>query len=313
MHVAVSIVGFQNPDDIVGCLAALDRSTCADFEVIICENGGVEAFEALRQVLPDQLAGGQPVRAVLAPGNLGYAGGVNVCIRETPGAHAWWVLNPDTQPDPAAMALLVARLSVGDCEAVGSTIYLPDERVQSHGGRWRPWLARAESIGHGSLLSVTPDPKVIEREQNYLNGASMMIGRRFLDVVGPMREEYFLYCEEVEWCLRGLQLGMRLGFAPGAFVLHHVGTTTGSYADIRKRPKTPIYLNERNKMLTTRDVFPSLLSVAALGSFALIFLRFGLRGAWRQVGYAVGGWLAGIANQRGVPVWIANAKAGKPS
>lgn len=304
MHIAVSIVGFRNPDDIVGCLSALAQSTYADFEVIICENGGAEAFEALGRVLPARLAGEQSVRAVLAPGNLGYAGGVNVCIQQTPDADAWWVLNPDTQPDPSAMALLVARLSVGDCDAVGSTIYLPDGRVQSHGGRWRSWLARAESIGHGSPLSTAPNPAMIEREQNYLNGASMMMSRRFLDVVGPMREEYFLYCEEVEWCLRGVQLGMRLGFAPGAFVLHHVGTTTGSYADIRKRPKTPIYLNERNKMLTTRDVFPGRLPLAALGSFALIFMRFGRRGAWKQVGYAIAGWTAGLTNQRGVPRWL---------
>lgn len=306
MHVAVSIVGFRNPDDIVGCLTALDRSTYANFEVIICENGGAEAFEALGRVLPDRLAGGQLVRAVLARGNLGYAGGVNVCINETSSADAWWVLNPDTQPDPAAMGLMVARLSAGDCDAVGSTIYLPDGQVQSHGGRWRSWLARAESMGHGSPLSAIPDPAMIEREQNYLNGASMMMGRRFLDVVGPMREEYFLYCEEVEWCLRGIRLGMRLGFAPGALVLHHVGTTTGSYADIRKRPKAPIYLNERNKMLTTRDVFPGRLPVAALGSFALIFARFGRRGAWRQVGYAVAGWAAGLADRRGVPGWLAS-------
>lgn len=305
MHVAVSIVGFRNADDIVGCLAALDQSTHADFEVIICENGGADAFAALQCVLPDRLAAGQLVRAVLASGNLGYAGGVNVCICETPHADAWWVLNPDTQPDPAAMALQVMRLSVGDCEAVGSTIYLPDGRVQSHGGRWRSWLARAESIGHGSLLSAVPDPTAIEREQDYLNGASMMIGRRFMEVVGPMREEYFLYCEEVEWCLRGKQLGMRLGFAPGALVLHHAGTTTGSYADIRKRPKTPVYLNERNKMLTTRDVFPRRFAVAALASFALIFLRFGRQGALRQVGYAAAGWAAGLANKRGVPSWIA--------
>lgn len=304
MHIAVSIVGFRNPHDIVDCLAALDQSSYPDFEVIICENGGVEAFEALRQALPVRLAGGQSVRAVLASGNLGYAGGVNVCIKETPDADAWWVLNPDTLPTPTAMALQVARLSVGDCEAVGSTIYLPDGRVQSHGGRWRPWLARAESIGHGSLLSVIPDPALIEREQNYLNGASMLIGRRFLDVVGPMREEYFLYCEEVEWCLRGLQLGMRLGFAPDAIVLHRAGTTTGSYADIRARPKTPVYLNERNKMLTTRDVFPARLPIAALGSLILILLRFGRRGAWRQVIYGLEGWMAGMANNRGVPGWL---------
>lgn len=304
MHVVVSIVGFRNPEDIASCLSALDRSTYQDFEVVICENGGLEAFEALRQTLPERLPGGQPVRAVLAPGNLGYAGGVNVCIRQAPDADAWWVLNPDTQPDPDAMALQVARLSVGDCEAVGSTIYLPDGRVQSHGGRWRPWLARAESIGYGSLLSLAPNPAVIEGEQNYLNGASMMVGRRFVDVVGFMREEYFLYCEEVEWCLRGIQLGMRLGFAPGAFVLHYVGTTTGSYADIRKRPVTPVYLNERNKLLTTRDVFPGRLPVAAFGSFVLIFLRFGRRGAWRQLIYGLSGWMAGLSNSRGVPGWL---------
>jgi GT2 family glycosyltransferase len=304
MHVAVCLVGFRNSGDIAACLAALERSTYADFDVIICENGGAEAFQALQRVAPSRLFGGQPVRAVQASRNVGYAGGVNIGIRETSSADAWWILNPDTQPDPDAMALQVARLSVGDCEAVGSTIYLPDGTVQSHGGRWRPWLARAESIGHGSSLSVSPDPQVIERDQNYLNGASMMISRRFLEIVGPMREEYFLYCEEVEWCLRGQQLGMRLGFAPGAFVLHHAGTTTGSYADIRKRPKTPIYLNERNKMLTTRDMFPGRFGVAAPSALALMLLRFGRRGAWRQVTYGLSGWMAGLFNRRGAPAWL---------
>jgi GT2 family glycosyltransferase len=304
MHVAISIVGFRNRDDITRCLAALERSTHADFEVIICENGGPAAFQALSEVLPGALPTGQRVRAVLASGNLGYAGGVNVCLRETPEADAWWVLNPDTQPEPDALALQVARLSAGDCEAVGSTIFLSDGRVQSHGGRWSPWLARAESIGHGSALSLLPDPAGIEDVQNYLNGASMMISRRFLEVVGLMREDYFLYCEEVEWCLRGVQLGMRLGFAPNARVLHFVGTTTGSYDAITRRPRTPIYLNERNKMLTTWDRYPNRIPVAALASLLLIFVRFGRARAWRQIGYGVAGWAAGLARVRGAPRWL---------
>jgi GT2 family glycosyltransferase len=304
MHIVVCIVGFRNPDDILGCLRALEQSTYADFEITICENGGAAAFDALSSRLPSTLKGGQSVRASLALGNLGYAGGVNACIAQTPDADAWWVLNPDTQPEPEAMALYVARLSAGGCEAVGSTIYLEDGRVQSHGGRWRSCLARAESIGHGSSLSLVPEPAEIERQQSYLNGASMMIGRRFRDVVGPMREEYFLYCEEVEWCLRGLKLGMRLGYAPDALVLHYVGTTTGSYDDFRRRPKTPIYLNERNKMLTTRDIFPWKLPFAAVASAILIILRFGRRRAWRQIGYGMAGWFAGLCNRRGKPSWI---------
>lgn len=305
MHVAVSIVGFRNRDDIVRCLAALERSTHTDFEVILCENGGPGAFGELTEILPAQLPGGQRVRAVLAPGNLGYAGGVNVCLRETPEADAWWVLNPDTQPEPDALALTVERLAAGDCEAVGSTIVLSDGRVQSHGGRWTPWLARSESLGHGSALTQLPDPAWVESAQNYLNGASMLIGRRFLEVVGPMREDYFLYCEEVEWCLRGVQRGMRLGFAPNARVLHYVGTTTGSYDAITRRPRTPVYLNERNKMLTTWDRYPRRMPVAALSSLLLIFVRFGRAGAWRQIGYGLAGWAAGLAKVRGAPRWLA--------
>lgn len=304
MHVAVSIVGFRNSDDIVRCLQALDRSTHADFEVIICENGGQGAYDVLMAALPSRLGGGQPVRVVLAPSNLGYAGGLNVCFAQTPAADAWWVLNPDTLPEPEAMAAQVARLGVGDCEAVGCTIELPGGRVQSHGGRWRPWLARAVSIGHSTPAEAPIDAAAIERVQNYLNGASMMVGRRFLDTTGPLREEYFLYCEEVEWCLRGLARGMRLGYTPKARVLHYQGTTTGSAGEHRARARLPIYLNSRNTMLLTRDCFPARLPVAALAYLAQLVVRFGRRGAWRQLGYGVSGWAAGLANRRGVPGWF---------
>ena len=304
MHVAVCIVAFRNVPDIVDCLAALDRSTHGNFDVLICENGGQAAYDALIAQLPPTLSGGQAVRAVRAPRNLGYAGGVNVGLRETPDADAWWILNPDTLPQPQSLERMVARLQVGDCDAVGGTVYLPDGRVQSHGGLWRPWLARSVSLGHGSPHGQAPDPERIERQKNYLNGASMMIGRRFLETVGPMREDYFLYCEEVEWCLHARHLGMRLGYAPGADVLHIAGTTTGSYAAIRSRPRTPIYLGERNKLLTTRDRYPLRLPVAAIAALVLACLRFGRAGAWRQLGYAVSGWAAGLGGERGPPRWL---------
>lgn len=304
MHVAVCIVAFRNVDDILGCLGALAASSHQDFEVLICENGGQAAYEGLQDRLPAALPGGQPVRAVCAPRNLGYAGGVNVGLRETPSADAWWILNPDTLPRPESLARLVARLDDGDCDAVGNTVYLPDGRVQSHGGRWRPWFARAVSIGHGTAHGGAVDKSRVEREQSYLNGASMMVGRRFLEVVGPMREDYFLYCEEVEWCLRGLKHGMRLGYAAEADVLHEAGTTTGSYDHIRSRPRTPIYLGERNKLLTTRDCYPLRLPVAAAAALALLGLRFGRARAWRQLGYALQGWSAGLLGERGPPRWL---------
>lgn len=310
LHVAVAIVSFRNPADVADCLQALATSRHTDFEVVVCENGGRAAFEALQARAPSRLPAGQPVRLVCAESNLGYAGGVNRCMREAPDADAWWVLNPDTCPDPVALAALVARLERGDCQAVGGAIQLASGQVQAYGGRWQRWLARAVSLGHGSPIDAAVDPREIEARQNFLNGASMLIGRAFLEAAGPMREDYFLYCEEVEWGLRARQAGMRLGFAPEGIVVHKQGTSTGNAVDLRGRSRLSVYLNERNRVLLSRDCYPALFPVTVVTTLVTFLIRFGKRGAWRQVGYGLQGWLAGLANRRGVPEW---AGAGPPA
>ena len=304
MHVAICIVGFRNPHDIVECLAALDRSTYARFEVVICENGGAEAFAALTRTVPGKLPGGQSVRVVDAHGNLGYAGGINLCMAAAPAADAWWVLNPDTVPDSAALAHLCARLEKGACAAVGSTIHDAGGRVESRGGRWNAWLARAVSVDNGLRLGDPPGAIASTEQLNYLSGASMLVGRAFVERVGVMREDYFLYAEEVEWCLRGVQAGLKLGLAADANVLHQQGTSTGSVHDVRRRGRMPVYLDERNKILVTRDRYPRRLLIASGASFILLFLRFARRGAWAQLGYGLSGWLAGMRDERGPPPWL---------
>jgi len=312
MHVAVVIVGFRNPADIVKCLASLNQSDYADFEVVVCENGGRPAFEALTERLPKVLSGGQSVRILLAPHNLGYGGGVNLGLAASAGADAWWVLNPDTQPDRAALGALVARLSVGDCEAVGGILHFPDGKVESFGGRWWPWGASPRPFGYGGRLDSPVDVTAIEPRLSYVSGASMMISRRFVSATGPMREDYFLYCEEVEWGLRAKARGLRFGLAPEAKVLHYQGATTGSVEQVSRRPRMPVYLDTRNKILVTRDRFPACLPSAALVVIATSVLRFARRGAWRQIGYAVSGWLAGLRGERGAPKWLAAAEQAAP-
>lgn len=303
LHVAIAIVSFRNPADVADCLDALGGARYSDFEVLVCENGGSAAFAELEARVPTRLPGGQPVRLICAESNLGYAGGVNLCIRAAPEAGAWWVLNPDTCPDPMALSALVARLERGDCEAVGGTIQLSSGQVQAYGGRWQRWLARAVSLGHGSPIDAKVDPGEIEHRQNFLNGASMLIGRSFVETAGLMREDYFLYCEEVEWGLRGLKAGMRFGFTPDGVVVHKQGTSTGNAVDLRTRSRLSVYLNERNRVLLSRDCYPALFPLTVLTALATLLLRFGKRRAWRQIGYGLQGWFAGLTNRRGAPEW----------
>jgi N-acetylglucosaminyl-diphospho-decaprenol L-rhamnosyltransferase len=304
MHVAVVIVGYRNTDDLVRCVGALGRSIYADFEVVIVENGGREAFERDVLALPVALSGGQPVLLIEASRNLGFAGGVNLGIERASDADAWWVLNPDAVASTQAMGELVERLEVGDCEAVGGVLHFADGTIQSVGGTWQSWIARAVSIGSGLPLSTVFEQSVVEAKLDYIVGASMLIHRRFRDATGLMREDYFLYAEEIEWFLRGAAAGMRLGFAPKAHILHHQGTTTGWAGGLRTRPKMPVYLDERNRILVTRDRFPKRVFVVEIGSLLLMIARFARKRAWRQIGYGLQGWFAAIRGERGVPGWM---------
>lgn len=305
MHVAVTIVAFRNHDDIQRCLSALATSTHRDFEIVIVENGGAEAFARLKALAPPALSAGQRVTLVEAPGNIGFAAGINLAMDHSADADAWWILNPDTKPAPEALAALVARLSRGDVEAVGGVLHFADRRVQGLGGAWQPWLARAVSIGNGSSLDDPMDAAAVERRMNYILGASALVGRRFIELAGRMRDEYFLYAEEVEWFLRGTQRGARLGFTPDAMVMHDVGTSTGMGHGERERPKMPIYLDTRNRVLLTRDLYPGKLPLVAPATLVFTIYRFARKRAWRQIGYVVEGWIAGMRNRRGLPPWMA--------
>jgi GT2 family glycosyltransferase len=302
--VAVCIVGFRDPHEILGCLDALGRSEHQQYEVVICENGGTDAVAEMNRQMPAALPGGQSVTVIDAGGNLGFAGGVNRAMQARPDARAWWVLNPDTRPEPGAMGALLRRLEQGSCAMVGGILYRPTGEVQGYGGRWLHWAARPVSLGNGDVLGTPVDIAAVEAQMDYVLGASMMVSPAMVKQVGLMREDYFLYAEEVEWGLRAKKAGLKLGFAPDARVCHMQGTTTGSNLRLDQRPRMPIYLDERNKLNVVRDTAPMVLPVAIPAALILTLLRFARRGAWKQQGYALSGWLAGIVNRRGPPPWL---------
>ena len=307
MHVRVCIVAFRNEALIAACLEALSRSTHADFSVVVIENGGTAAWERLVTAIPERLPGGQGVAARDAGGNLGYAGGVNAAIADpgpddAPAPDAYWVLNPDTLPDPDALGHMVAALAAGRGEVIGSTLLASDGSVQNRGGRWRAPLARAVSLDKGKAPGDASDPRVAAGDLSYVSGASMLIARTAAERVGPWRHEYFLYAEEVEWCLRARATGVRFATAPDALVRHDQGATTGSGGAVATRSRLSIHLDERNKLLVVRDTTPGWLVTAIPASLALLTLRYGRnRAAWR---WSLAGWWDGVRGRRGVPDWV---------
>ena len=321
----VAIVAFRNPEDVRACVSALADSTEKNFLTLICDNGGHASYRALVEMLSKLVEfedvapkfvdpqifdacsglirpGGQTIRIFCAKQNLGYAGGINLSIGQLGPTEKWsalWILNPDTEPDPNALRALVERARDGHYSLVSSRLVSKStQRVQCYGSRWRPLMGRGFNIGRGAFRDAIPDIEQVERTMNYASGASLFVTREYIEDVELMDERYFLYCEEVDWCLR--RGHHRLGYAHDSLVYHSYGTTIGSNTDDKKRSKLSVYLDNRNGLLLTHRFFRTHFPLVVLTRLLFTF-RYLKSGAVGNFFVALSGWFAGLRGREGPP------------
>jgi GT2 family glycosyltransferase len=304
-RVAVILVTYNNGADARACLASLERSSHRNFEVHICENGGEEAFRDLTA---------QFGRRAVAAGNLGYAGAINAILSDLASDPDWsavWILNPDTTVHPRALEAALEREGSGRYGIVGSRLVLEETgEVQLYGGRWRRWMGRGYNIGLGAPADAVADVTAVESAMHYVSGAAMLVSRSFIASVGLMDESYFLYCEEVDWCLRRGEFA--LGYAHDSIVYHTHGTTTGASLEHGRRSDLSVYLEERNKLLLTKRHFPAIYPAV----LAVTFLLTAQYLSKRQVPsfkVALAGWLAGVRGEQGIPLRFRGSHGAPPA
>ena len=86
---------------------------------------------------------------------------------------------------------------------------------------------------------VAPPPPEGNSPTDWVAGASMIVRREVFSATGPMDDGYFLYYEEVDFCLRASRAGWPCWYVAESRVVHLVGQSTGvtdSAASRRRRP-----------------------------------------------------------------------------
>ncbi len=166
--------------------------------------------------------------------NLGFAGGCNVGVRYALArgdADYVWLLNNDTLVPAPSLEHLVAHasadISIGIC---GSTLLglKHPQKIHALGGAcFKKWTGTSKHIGSGETWPKSDlNPKAIERQMDYVVGASMLASRQFLEKIGLMAEDYFLYYEELDWATRAQKV-FRMGYAADSIVYHMEGGSSG--------------------------------------------------------------------------------------
>ena len=226
-ELAVVVVSHDSGRWLRPCLESVIRHAGdAALELLVVENGGTAGSRA--PVSESAL----PARWMAIP-NSGFANALNVGVRATEAPYVLFP-NPDTEIVEGTLDQLIAELeSQPRLGLVGVRQIGPDGTLQftiRHFPSVLRWLG--EALGsegwplHSSLFGERElSGEVYDRpaECDWTAGSFMIARRSALEAVGGFEEDYFLYCEEPDVCLRLRRQGWTVQHRPELTVVHHGG------------------------------------------------------------------------------------------
>lgn len=224
-QLSVVIVSYRCRDLLLDCLASLEaqRGEVA-MEVIVVDNdSGDDTVAAARAAHPW-------VEFEALDENLGFARANNRAIFRSRG-EVVLILNPDTVlPLGSLLACLDELARWPDVGVLTPRLVGPDGSIDRRCKRGFPtlWssfcyftgLDRRFTGPRSTRYTMGSLPEDQAGDVDSVSGAFMLMPRRVLDEVGGFDEQFFMYAEDIDLCLRVIDHGYRVRYWPGVDVLH---------------------------------------------------------------------------------------------
>jgi len=238
MDLSILILNYNTCEHLLACLSALlaEGSTSLSggpiqAEVFVVDNASSDGSA-------DMIATEFPwVELIRSPRNGGFAFGNNQALTRARGATIL-LLNPDTLIPPGGIGGLLERLHAHpEAGIVGPKLLRPNGSMHLACRRSFPTpstafyrfsgLARlfphSPRFGRYNLTFVDPDLPI---EVDSVCGACMLVRRDVLERVGLLDERFFMYGEDLDWCLRARDAGWTVRYEPAVVVQHLHGAAS---------------------------------------------------------------------------------------
>ena len=233
-------------------------SSSIPVEILISDNGSTDG--SLNTVY-QTFGKNQRVHIISNGSNLGFSQANNVALKQAQGEYVL-LLNPDCiiKPDTLEQMLDVMD-SHPDAGMAGCLIRNPDGSEQPGCRRAvpTPWRTFVRVLHLNKLFPDNPRFRTFLLHQEPLpsapvtveaiSGAFMLVRREAIEQVGLLDSNYFMHCEDIDWCMRFRQAGWNILFAPNTDVLHYKGACS------RKHPIGVLYHMHRGMIRFYRKFF----------------------------------------------------------
>lgn len=249
-RLAVVTVTYNSSAVLPPFLASFRAQTDVDAHLYVVDNASTDGSA---RIVADEA--GLPATIVHSGANLGVAEGNNLGIRRALDDGAEWILllNNDTEFAPGTLRRLLDVAVENDVTVLSPVIDAdePAGTIWYSGGTLHPWQGfRAVHDGAGAL-SVSAPTDVI-RPTSYAPTCALLVHARVFAEAGMMDASYFVYYDDVDFCIRARAAGHGYHVTGAARILHKAGSITG-----RSRSAFTAKWGVRNWVLVARRHAPS--------------------------------------------------------
>jgi GT2 family glycosyltransferase len=241
VELSIIIVNWNSKPFVEACVRSIfEQARHLNFEIIVLDNASCDGCgEMLAAKFPD-------VIFLQCDQNLGFSKGNNRAAQLARG-DVLLFLNPDTEVRPGAIQrLLAVTRSKPDAGAVGARLLNSDGSLQesclqafptilnqmADADLLRRWFPRWPLWGTLPLYSGKAEAEAVEG----ISGACIMTPKSVFNDVGGFSENYFMYFEDMDYCLKASKAGRTNYFVPQAEIVHHGGksatTAAGKFSSV---------------------------------------------------------------------------------
>ncbi len=212
------------------------------FEIIIVDNG------SLINPIPGWIIKYPEVQFIRSAFNLGFAAGNNLGIENAKGDF-YFLVNNDTEFTPGLIQSLLVTLQENPKTAMVSPKirYFQDKSIIQYAGYSEMNYYTARNTCIGQFETDIGQYGIGSQITGFGHGAAMMVTKMAIESVGLMRENYFLYFEELDWAARMKKQGFEIRINFQALIYHKESMSVGANSSLKA------YFMNRNRILFIRQ------------------------------------------------------------
>jgi GT2 family glycosyltransferase len=230
-RVTIVIPTRDAPEVLGTCLDSIrSRSTYSNLQILCADNDTSDPIALSKMQEPG-------VDRIACPGPFNYSRINNNAIRERAEGDFIVLLNNDIEViTPSWIEEMLYYAEQPRVGAVGAMLLYPNGSIQ-HAGVALGFRGTADHI----LRGANPDSDgyagslCSAREVSAVTGACLMVKRSLYDAIGGLNEFYRTLYQDVDFCLRLREKGLRNIFVPRARLYHHESYTRKDHYDMLDR------------------------------------------------------------------------------